>query len=36
MFRISLDSLLILDAIDRGGSFAAAGVEHGVLPQPQP
>lgn len=25
MFRISLDSLLILDAIDRGGSFAAAG-----------
>lgn len=27
MFRISLDALLILDAIDRLGSFAAAGKE---------
>jgi len=27
MFRISLDALLILDAIDRRGSFSAAGVE---------
>ncbi len=32
MFRISLDSLLILDAIDRGGSFAAAGVELHKVP----
>jgi len=27
MFRISLDALLILDAIDRRGSFSAAGLE---------
>lgn len=27
MFRISLDALLILDAIDRRGSFSAAGIE---------
>lgn len=27
MFRLSLDSLLVLDAIDRGGSFAAAAKE---------
>ncbi len=27
MFRISLDALLVLDAIDRLGSFAAAGTE---------
>ena len=27
MFRISLDALLILDAIDRRGSFSAAGTE---------
>eukprot|EP01042_Synura_sphagnicola_P030506 gene30507-39313_t len=27
MFRLSLDALLILDAIDRRGSFSAAGVE---------
>ncbi|MBB3214034.1 DNA-binding transcriptional LysR family regulator [Herbaspirillum sp. Sphag1AN] len=27
MFRISLDALLILDAIDRRGSFSAAGAE---------
>lgn len=32
MFRISLDSLLILDAIDRGGSFAAAGNELHKVP----
>ena len=27
MFRISLDALLVLDAVDRGGSFAAAAAE---------
>lgn len=27
MFKISLDALLVLDAIDRGGSFSAAGNE---------
>jgi len=32
MFRISLDSLLILDAIDRCGTFAAAGVELHKVP----
>ena len=32
MFRISLDSLLIIDAIDRGGSFAAAGNELHKVP----
>lgn len=32
MFRISLDSLLILDAIDRLGSFAAAGNELHKVP----
>jgi len=32
MFRISLDSLLILDAIDRCGTFAGAGVELHKVP----
>lgn len=32
MFRISLDALLILDAIDRRGSFAAAGNELHKVP----
>lgn len=32
MFRISLDALLILDAIDRCGSFAAAGNELHKVP----
>jgi DNA-binding transcriptional LysR family regulator len=32
MFRISLDSLLIIDAIDRCGSFAAAGNELHKVP----
>ncbi len=32
MFRISLDSLLILDAIDRCGTFAGAGIELHKVP----
>lgn len=32
MFRISLDSLLILDAIDRTGTFAGAGIELHKVP----
>ena len=32
MFRISLDSLLILDAIDRCGTFAGAGMELHKVP----